>query len=150
METPFVPDSPQTTKWWPTGDLGALDEDGFLHVQGRKDAVLVTAFGRNVSPEWVESTLQATGTIARAVVLGNGRPALGAVLWPASAATSQQELAAAIADANARLPDYARIQGWVRARHAFDDASAMATANGRPRRDAIAAAYLHEIFNSEQ
>ena len=39
--------------WWPTGDLGSLDADGFLHVTGRKKNMLITGFGRNVAPEWV-------------------------------------------------------------------------------------------------
>ncbi len=39
---------------WRTGDLGMLDRDGFLHVHGRKDRLIVTSEGRNVSPEWVE------------------------------------------------------------------------------------------------
>lgn len=135
--------------WWRTGDLGAIDDDGFVHVHGRKDAMLVTAFGRNVSPEWVEATLQAAGGIARAVVLGKGRPTLSAVLWPAAVDTSRNELAAAVARANAQLPDYARIGSWVPARHQFDETSGMATANGRPRRDAVAAAYPQALFDPE-
>src|ERR1700688_5031512 len=40
---------------WRTGDLGAIDRDGFVTVHGRKDSLLVTSFGRNVSPEWIET-----------------------------------------------------------------------------------------------
>ena len=39
---------------WRTGDLGTIDADGYLTVHGRKDNLLVTALGRNVSPEWIE------------------------------------------------------------------------------------------------
>jgi len=42
---------------WRTGDLGAIDADGYLTVHGRKDNLLVTAAGRNVSPEWIETLL---------------------------------------------------------------------------------------------
>ena len=41
----------------PTGDLGHLDEAGFLHISGRKKSQFITSFGRNVAPEWVEREL---------------------------------------------------------------------------------------------
>ena len=117
-------------------------------MQGRKDAVIVTSFGRNVSPEWVESVLQSHPCVTRSVVLGSGHPRLGAVLWPAAADVSDEVLAAAVASANRQLPDYARVGHWTRSRHEFSDASGVATANGRPRRDRIAALYADEIFPS--
>lgn len=138
-------------QWLATGDLGTLDADGFLHLRGRKSNVLITAFGRNVSPEWVETTLQAQAAIAHAVVYGEAQPALSAVLWPLDPTSTDAELAAAVAVANAALPDYARIARWLRAVQRFDAASGMATANGRPRRDAIAAAHptaLHTPFDT--
>jgi long-subunit acyl-CoA synthetase (AMP-forming) len=137
-------------QWLATGDLGRLDAEGFLHLRGRKSNLLITAFGRNVSPEWVETTLQAQDEIAQAVVFGEAQPALSAVLWPMRPSSTEIELDAAVAAANAALPDYARIAHWVRAAHRFDAASGMATANGRPRRDAIAAAHavaLHTAFD---
>ncbi len=127
--------------WWPTGDLGRLDADGFLHIDGRRDDVLVTSFGRNVSPEWIESELQASPAIAHAVVFGDGAPRPSAVLWPARDGTSDCDLALAIAQANARLPDYARVAQWVRALAPFTAAAGMATANGRPKRSVVAQAH---------
>lgn len=132
-------------EWLPTGDLGRLDDDDFLHIDGRKRNVLITAFGRNVSPEWVETTLQAQGAIAQAVVFGEAQPALSAVLWPSHGAVTDAELAAAVTAANATLPDYACVAHWVRATQRFDAASGMATANGRPRRAAIAAAHARAL-----
>ena len=122
---------------WPSGDLGHLDADGFLHLSGRRRNILVTAFGRNVSPEWVETALQSQPAIAHAVVLGDGSPVLSAVLWPARAGASRDALAAAVRAANATLPDYARIGPWVVAASPFDAASGTATQNGRPLRAAI-------------
>jgi long-chain acyl-CoA synthetase len=123
--------------WWPTGDLGRIDEEGYVHVLGRKKHVLITAFGRNVSPEWVETALRGEPALAQAVVFGDDEPALSAVLWPQHAALPDAALQAAVQAANATLPDYARVQRWVRARADFNAATGMATANGRPQRAAI-------------
>jgi long-chain acyl-CoA synthetase len=123
--------------WWPTGDLGEIDADGYLHIRGRKKHVLVTAFGRNVSPEWVETALRGEPAIAQAVVFGDAEPVLSAVLWPLQGELPDAALQAGVDGANAALPDYARVQRWVRARGAFAPESGLATANGRPLRDAI-------------
>jgi long-chain acyl-CoA synthetase len=135
-----VPDS-APAGWWATGDLGRLDEDGFLHLSGRRGNLLITAFGRNVSPEWVETALQSQPAIAQAVVFGDARPELLAVLWPTRPDAPADECAAAfaqaVARANATLPDYARVRRWVRAEHRFDPISGTATPNGRPLRGAI-------------
>lgn len=132
--------------WWATGDLGRLDADGFLHIEGRRRNVLITSFGRNVSPEWVESELLASPAVAHAVVVGDGRPALGAVLWPARAQADDDELSQAVAQANERLPDYARIARWLRARSPFTADCGMATANGRPRREAVLQLHAEALF----
>jgi long-subunit acyl-CoA synthetase (AMP-forming) len=130
----------QADAWWPTGDLGRIDADGFLHVQGRRKNLLITAFGRNVSPEWVEATLQNEPAVAAAAVFGEGQAALSAVLWAARGA-ADAELQRAVDTANAALPDYARVQRWARGAAPFDAASGFATANGRPQRTAILGAH---------
>lgn len=133
----YLGDPAPTPTWWATGDVGHLDADGFLHVQGRLRHVLITAFGRNVSPEWVETALRSESAIAQAVVFGEAQPALSAVIWPLRADTTDAQLHAAVQAANDRLPDYARIGHWVRARAEFSPATGLATANGRPQRLAI-------------
>lgn len=134
--------------WWPTGDLGRLDDDGYLRVSGRKKTVLITGYGRNVSPEWVETALHDAWVdglppIAQAVVLGEGQAALSAVLWPTRPglpeAQQQAVLQAAVDAANATLPDYAQVRRWVRAQAAFSADTGLATPNGRPQRAAIEA-----------
>jgi long-chain acyl-CoA synthetase len=133
----YLGDAAPVADWWPSGDLGHLDADGYLHVSGRKKNLLITAFGRNVSPEWVETALRGQPAVLQAVVFGDGEPALSAVLWPTRSDADDAALQAAVDAANATLPDYARIARWTRGRAAFDARSGLATANGRPQRDAI-------------
>lgn len=138
----YLGDSGTTAHWWPTGDLGRLDADGFLHVEGRKKNVLITSFGRNVSPEWVETALATTPEVAQAVVFGDAQPALSAVLWPLRGQQcTDDRMQAAVDTANQSLPDYARVRHWVRARAAFTPETGLATSNGRPRREAILRAH---------
>jgi len=138
-----MPDQPANVRpaWLATGDIGRLDADGFLHIEGRRKHLLITAFGRNVSPEWVETALRSENSILQCVVFGDGQPSLGAVLWPALPDLPDAALQAGVDAANAGLPDYAQVRHWVRATTAFDVASGMATANGRPKRDAIQQAH---------
>ncbi|QOF76161.1 AMP-binding protein [Variovorax sp. 38R] len=123
--------------WWATGDLGHIDDDGFLHIDGRKKHLLISTFGRNVSPEWVETALRSESSIVQAVVFGDAQPALSAVLWSLCPDASDAALQAAVDTANAALPDYARVQRWVRARAPFSVEAGLATVNGRPRRAAV-------------
>jgi long-chain acyl-CoA synthetase len=141
----YLGDPTPPPPWWPTGDLGSIDEDGFLYVRGRKKLVLITSFGRNVSPEWVETQLRDEPAIGQAVVLGDGQATLSSVLWPLRAEATDADLQAAVDAANARLPDYARVHRWTRGRAPFDAASGMATPNGRPQRAAILRAHADAL-----
>ena len=141
----YLGDTAPVPAWWRTGDLGFIDADGFVHVRGRRRNVLITGYGRNVSPEWVETALRAQPAVAQAVVLGDGQAALGAVLWPLTSDVSDRALRDAVAAANATLPDYARIGPWVRGAAPFDAASDFATPNGRPLRAAILAAHADAL-----
>jgi long-subunit acyl-CoA synthetase (AMP-forming) len=141
----YLGDPTPVPLWWPTGDLGRIDNDGFVHVRGRKKNVLITGFGRNVSPEWIETALRSHPAVLQAVVLGDGEPALSAVLWPVSPVIDDAVLQAAVDSANATLPDYARIGRWTRGRATFGPSTGLATANGRPQRDAIAALHADAL-----
>lgn len=121
-----------------TGDLGWLDDDGFLHVDGRRSNTIITAFGRNVAPEWVESELLAQAAIRQVVVFGEAQSGLGALIIPLSPELADDTIAAAVARANQALPAYAQVQRW-RICPPFDRAAGELTGNGRPRREAILA-----------
>jgi long-chain acyl-CoA synthetase len=119
-----------------TGDLGELDADGFLHVSGRRKNLFITSFGRNVSPEWVEAELCDERAIAQAAVFGESRPWNVALIVPAAGA-QRAEVETAMAAANRRLPDYARISDWHVADEPFAPGNGLLTSNGRNRRTAI-------------
>jgi long-chain acyl-CoA synthetase len=135
-----------------TGDLGWLDDAGYLHVRGRRSSSYSTAFGRNVSPEWVESELTCEVAIAHAAVFGAGEPVNIALLAPRAGA-DRDALTHAVQRANERLPDYARIAAW----HPVDAAKLTSlgalTDNGRLRRSVVAelyAARIKELFDRQR
>ena len=119
-----------------TGDLGYIDDDGFLYVTGRKKNVFITSFGRNVSPEWIECELQSQPQVSQAVVFGESRPWNVAVIVPRATSTEKQ-IADALDVVNRALPDYARVSKWLIADEAFSPMNNQYTANGRPRREQI-------------
>lgn len=144
----YLGDAPYTEDWWPSGDLGEFDADGFLYLKGRKKHQFVTSFGRNVNPEWVEAELTQRRHIAQAFVYGEALPRNHALLWPHRPDCTDTELAAAVAEANETLPDYAQIHLWTRLPQPFTTANGLLTANGRPRRDAIVAMYRGQLTAS--
>ncbi|WP_300344916.1 long-chain fatty acid--CoA ligase [Nesterenkonia sp.] len=66
--------------WFRTGDIGTLDEDGFLTITGRKKEILVTAAGKNVSPAQLEDQIRADAIVSQVVVVGDGRPFVAALI----------------------------------------------------------------------
>lgn len=116
-----------------TGDIGAIDGQGRLSIIGRKSSLIITSFGRNVAPEWVEEQLVAQPQIAQAMVYGDGESSLRALIVPAAI---DANIAAGVVAANAGLPAYARVDRWEPSRP-FTPADATLTPNGRLRRAAI-------------
>ena len=140
----YLGQAPRGEAWLATGDLGHLDADGFLYIDGRKKDILITGFGRNISPEWPETALQSTGMVAQAVVVGDGMPYLSALIVPLSAQIGAEQIAQAVALANRDLPDYAQVRRWIVVAP-FNLHNGLATANGRPRRPTIHQHYATQI-----
>ncbi len=82
--------------WFHSGDIGELDDDGFVKITGRKKDLIVTAAGKNVAPAPLEDTLRAHALVSQAVVVGDGRPFIAALL------TLDEEAAAQWAAENAK------------------------------------------------
>jgi long-chain acyl-CoA synthetase len=66
--------------WFKTGDLGAIDSDGFVTITGRKKELIVTAGGKNVSPAVLEDSLRANALISQVMVVGDGKPFIAALV----------------------------------------------------------------------
>ncbi|GGG05265.1 putative long-chain-fatty-acid--CoA ligase FadD [Rhodococcoides trifolii] len=69
-----------TDGWFHTGDLGAVDEDGYISITGRKKELIVTAGGKNVAPAALEDQLRASPLISQAMVVGDQKPFIGALI----------------------------------------------------------------------
>ncbi len=125
-----------------TGDTGRIDAEGFVSIDGRRKHVMISSFGRNISPEWVESELK-TGTLFRQVaVFGESRPHCVALLVPRDVnLITHDQIVAHINEVNQRLPDYARVRNWHLLDQPFDTRDGTATENGRLRRFVIQQKY---------
>jgi long-chain acyl-CoA synthetase len=80
--------------WFHTGDIGEMDDEGFIRITDRKKDILVLSNGKNVAPQPVENRLKESRYISRAVLFGNGQSAVVALI----------------------VPDFDRLKRWVRER----------------------------------
>ncbi|MBE9373145.1 long-chain fatty acid--CoA ligase [Saccharopolyspora sp. HNM0983] len=93
--------------WFHTGDLGSLDDEGFLRITGRKKEIIVTAGGKNVAPAVLEDSLRSHPLISQCMVVGDQKPFIGALVtldpeflpsWLANKGRDQNTTAAALVD----------------------------------------------------
>ena len=66
--------------WFHTGDVGEIDDEGFVRITGRKKEILVTAGGKNVAPALLEDRIRAHHLVSQCMVVGDGRPFIGALV----------------------------------------------------------------------
>jgi len=104
--------------WLHTGDVGLIDEDGFLTVTDRKKDIIVTAGGKNVSPQNIENLLKGIPWVSQALVVGDRRPSVAALLTldedEVAKLDGQQDVQAlieqAVADVNEGLAHFEQIR----------------------------------------
>lgn len=129
-----------------TGDTGYLDDDGFLHITGRRKNLLITSFGRNVSPEWIESEAQAFPSLFGMVVIGDAQLTLSGILF----SQSPDSVLPAIQALNQQLPDYARIGNLIITAQPLSHIPGLMTANGRPKRDALHRSFMPALLAAQK
>lgn len=150
--------------WLCSGDLGAFDEDGFMNLTGRKKEIIITAGGKNIAPKNLEAALKSNRLISEAIVIGDRRKFLSALITLDEEAVAQfveekglkpgpadqiPELRAAVQesvdDVNSRL---ARVE-WVRKftilRHAFSIANGELTPTLKVKRNVVNELYKNQI-----
>jgi long-subunit acyl-CoA synthetase (AMP-forming) len=87
--------------WLHSGDIGVLDDDGFVRVTDRKKEIIITAGGENIAPQYVEGHLKSIGVVSQAVVIGDRRRHLSALL---TLDPERFSSAASVAGSTARTP----------------------------------------------
>ncbi|MFF3498453.1 AMP-dependent synthetase/ligase [Streptomyces sp. NPDC003247] len=159
---PAAPDG-----WLATGDLGELDDEGYLTITGRKKEMLITAGGKSVAPAPLENWLRSHPLISQAMVLGDGRPYVSALLtldpdglthWrqmngkhpvPAKLLIGDEELEAvlqrAIDEANKLVSRPESIRRFAVLPHDFTEAGGHLTPSMKLRREAIMRDFAVEV-----
>ena len=154
--------------WFLTGDLGHLDDDGYLSITGRKKELLVTAGGKNVAPAVLEDRVRAHALVSQCVVIGDGKPFIAALVtidedaFPAwkeanrkpleasvadlrTDATLTAEIGAAIDDANKAVSAAESIRVFRILPGDFSEANGMLTPSLKVKRTVVSKEYADEI-----
>ena len=139
--------------WLYTGDLGSVDEDGYVTITGRKKDIIVNSGGENIAPGRVEALLAIEPEIEQVMVDGDHRPWLAGVIVPSEEARtntkSETELKNLITEAvdraNARLSQIERVRRFVIAPEAFSTENSQLTPTLKVRRHVVRAAYADRL-----
>ncbi len=128
-----------------TGDLGYIDDDGFLFIRGRADDVIVLDNGKKIIVRPLEEYLKASPAIEECVVFCPTQTHLMAVVSPAGDPADEKAISARLASANATFSRDEQIRDIVIARERFSVANGMLTAQFKPRRQQILQAYWNPV-----
>lgn len=153
--------------WLATGDLGALDEDGYLTITGRKKEILVTSGGKSVSPAGLEERVRAHPLVAQCIVVGNDRPYIAALVtvdqesvehWLAVQGRQrlspselvrdpdlEMEVRRAVVAANTAVSQAESIRTFRILAHQFTEEHGLLTPSLKLKRKAIETAYAAEV-----
>jgi len=135
--------------WLHTGDIGIIDDQGYLSITGRKKDIIVNSGGDNIAPGRVEALLTIEPEIEQAMVDGDKRPWLAAVIVPSDEirklATSPDALQTMISDAveraNSRLSQIERVRRFIIADESFNTENGLMTATLKVRRHNVRTEY---------
>jgi long-chain acyl-CoA synthetase len=141
--------------WLHSGDVGVIDHDGYLSITDRKKDLIITAGGKNISPSNIETALTNHPLIANAVVIGDRRPYLSALITldPAEVAASapgaseeslRDAVAAHVEAVNAQLASVERVRRWTLLERDFTIGDEL-TPTMKVRRKVVAERYAAEI-----
>ncbi|MET9965706.1 AMP-dependent synthetase/ligase [Streptomyces sp. NPDC006356] len=165
---PAATDAVLSDDWFATGDLGSLDEDGYLTITGRKKDILVTSGGKNVSPAILEDRLRSRPPIGQCLVVGDNRPFIAALItldpdalahWlavrkmPADTPPSEiledprlrADIQKAVDHANEAVSRAESIRAFTLVEGEFNEDNGMLTPSLKVKRQAVTAAYADEI-----
>ncbi|MGV9314508.1 AMP-binding protein [Streptomyces sp. NPDC003691] len=133
-----------------TGDLGHLDEDGYLFVHGRADDVIVLDNGKKIVVRPVEEALRADASVAECVVFCPGQTELVAVVSPAAVPADRAAISAHLDRTNARLAADERISRAVVADEPFSIGNGLLTSQYKPRRARILDVHRAAVHNPSE
>lgn len=134
--------------WLATGDLGALTPEGDLLIHGRKKEILVTSYGKNIHPAEIESRIREIPGVAEALLIGEERPYVSALLWLKDLSATPDALAAldeAVRRQNDGLARAERVKRWAVLAEPLSIERGELTGNLKIRRKAIAVLRAREI-----
>jgi len=129
--------------WFRTGDQGEVDGEGNWRIIGRLKNLVIPASGHNIAPEPIEEMLlRAVPAAQHVVLIGNGRNYLSALI---TGKVKREDVERALDKVNAQLPHYKRIHSFHISPEPFTIENGLLTANGKLKRDLIAARFKSEI-----
>lgn len=156
--------------WLHTGDLGSIDEDGFVRITGRKKDLIITAGGKNVSPSELETTIMTSPVVAQCVLVGDRKPFISAIIsldlqdtneWLKSKGAQtvnsleearsnpivQDEVSRIVAQANEQVSRAESVRKYEIVADEFTEENGLLTASLKTRRKAVTD-YYRDLINN--